>query len=146
MTYKIWNISRTYSFSAAHRIEGHPKCGRLHGHNYLVKVILTQHNSLESDGMVLDYGRLDEVVKPIIEQLDHRYLVSRDNIEHDDPYWSTANSLGHAYLLLCKHSTAEELAQQLHFQITSKLAWPETDLVVEVQETEKSNAVFSLGE
>ncbi|HLE81832.1 MAG TPA: 6-carboxytetrahydropterin synthase, partial [Dehalococcoidia bacterium] len=32
------SITKTYWFSAAHMLVGHPKCGRMHGHNYRVDV------------------------------------------------------------------------------------------------------------
>jgi queuosine biosynthesis protein QueD len=65
------------SFSAAHRVEGHPKCGRLHGHNWTVEVDLK--GPIKSDGMVLDFGFLKPVVKKLADELDHSYLYSIAN-------------------------------------------------------------------
>lgn len=66
------SISRTYTFSAAHRIAGHPKCGRMHGHNYEVVIELT--GEVPADGMLMDYGEMDRLMKPLFDNLDHRYL------------------------------------------------------------------------
>lgn len=57
-------------FSAAHRIEGHPRCGRIHGHNYRVCVWLREARPMEID--------LDELEawlrRNVFERFDHQYL------------------------------------------------------------------------
>lgn len=60
-------------FSAAHTIKGHPKCGRMHGHNYTVVVTLTS-DVLNEKGMVADFSDVKKVVKEVVDQLDHVYL------------------------------------------------------------------------
>lgn len=69
-------IYREFTFEAAHRLPyvptGH-KCARLHGHSYKVTVHIS--GSVEQDtGWVMDFGDLKQVVKPLIDQLDHYYL------------------------------------------------------------------------
>ncbi len=113
-------IQREYWFSAAHRIEGHEKCGRLHGHNYKVVVYLSSSELV--GGMVLDFGLLDRAVKPIVDELDHRYIISEANRMGDDPYAEAARELGDAIDLNIKYSTAEELAVHLQNDIQ---AWIE---------------------
>lgn len=144
----MWTISRDYSFSAAHRIEGHPKCGRLHGHNYKVRVTLSGYPS--KNGMILDYGDLDKVVKPIIEALDHRYLVSDSNERSVDEYGAIAIRIGDAARLLIEASTAELLAKWLFTFIRHDVlaqyheTWYEGfKLEIEVQETDKSFATYT---
>lgn len=56
----MYRISKRFGFSASHIIEGLPEghqCGRLHGHNYEVELIL-QAETLNSVGFVVDYGDL----------------------------------------------------------------------------------------
>src|SRR3990172_331186 len=116
----MYKISRTYTFSAAHRIEGHPKCGRLHGHNYKVTVTLSGE-TLPDDGMLMDFGVLDEVTKPYFDQeFDHRYLVSEQNIDADDPYIESAPQ-GHICYLLTRTSTAETLAKKFFDELSHRL-------------------------
>ena len=71
----IASISKTYTFSAAHFLTGvadeHP-CSAMHGHNY--EVVVEVEGLVGSDGMVMDYGELDELVKPVVEKLDHTTL------------------------------------------------------------------------
>ena len=69
-------IYKEFSFDSAHRLPNLPnshKCSRLHGHTFKVTVYV------EGDvdphlGWVIDFGEIKEFVKPIIDELDHRYL------------------------------------------------------------------------
>ena len=140
------SISKQYGFSAAHRIEGHPKCGRMHGHNYLVTVEL--EGLVATDGMVLDYNILDEVAKPIIDAMDHRYLVSRSNRDNDDPYLLAAIHSGlHAgdiYDVPKDATTAERLAEYFAGLLLSALSREValTALTITVKESDKTSATF----
>jgi 6-pyruvoyltetrahydropterin/6-carboxytetrahydropterin synthase len=72
----MYRITKQFSFSASHRLdhlpEEHP-CSRLHGHNYVVEVVL-ESRELNSDGFVRDYGELDPLKRFVDERLDHRHL------------------------------------------------------------------------
>ena len=60
-------------FSAAHTIKGHPKCGRMHGHNYRVVVTLSA-NTLDKNSMIVDFSDAKKVVRRVVNKLDHVYL------------------------------------------------------------------------
>lgn len=137
----MYKIRREFWFSAAHRIEGHPKCGRLHGHNYKV-VVEIQDSSTGKDGMVLDFGFVDEVVKPIVDAMDHRYLVSAANLIADDIYSAVAIKEEHAYILEAEHSTAECMARYFRDKICVALHWPPRDVSITVQETPRNEATY----
>ena len=68
-------ISKDFTFAASHVLnglaEGH-KCGRLHGHNYVVRVELS--GPLNDVGFVVDYGDLAPFGEWINNTLDHRHL------------------------------------------------------------------------
>jgi 6-pyruvoyltetrahydropterin/6-carboxytetrahydropterin synthase len=72
----VYTITKDFEFSAAHYLNGlakdHP-CGRLHGHNYRVRVELSTHR-LSRAGFVRDYGELDEFKKYLAKAADHRCL------------------------------------------------------------------------
>lgn len=71
-------ISKDFSFSAAHRLDGLPEdhqCARNHGHNYLVRVELT--GELDGIGFVFDYGRLAFIGRYLDAEWDHRNLNER---------------------------------------------------------------------
>jgi 6-pyruvoyltetrahydropterin/6-carboxytetrahydropterin synthase len=69
-------IATEYEFCSAHSLPKVPdthKCKRVHGHNYklVVKVRGVPDAKL---GMIMDFFDLDAIVKPLVEQVDHRYL------------------------------------------------------------------------
>ncbi len=73
MTYQI---SKEFNFSASHIINGLPaghKCGRLHGHNYKVRIYL-RDEVLDGIGFVIDFGDLKPFKDIINDELDHRHL------------------------------------------------------------------------
>ena len=67
-------LSRNFTFDAAHRIIDYSgKCENLHGHTYKLTVTIT--GKLKSDGMVLDFAILKQIVEEnVLERLDHKYL------------------------------------------------------------------------
>lgn len=72
----MFTISKEFHFSASHRLnglaDGHP-CGRTHGHNYIVRVVLSS-DRVNAQGFVQDYGDLKPIATYIDEHLDHRDL------------------------------------------------------------------------
>lgn len=145
------SIVRHYTFSAAHRIEGHPKCGRLHGHNYRVMVELITKNDPLPGGMVMDFGDLDNLVRPIVERLDHHYIISKDNILENDPFALVCMTQREEDGVIpeINYSTAEELAIWFYTEIQKTLdqVAPNVFLVtgITVEETDKSRAVCHAG-
>lgn len=119
-------------FSAAHRIEGHPKCGRLHGHNYKLVVTIGRpaHKALgignvDDMGFVLDFGVLKPIIKEVVDLVDHRYIVSDTNFDNHDPYYVAADNHGRhsdCVLLAIDHSSAELLAMWFKNAIQQALA------------------------
>ena len=63
--------SISLTFSAAHCIKGHPKCGSKHGHNY--KIWLTVDGDVKNR-MIMDFTDMKALLKPVIEKLDHTDL------------------------------------------------------------------------
>ena len=60
-----------FQFDAAHSLRGYEgKCARLHGHTYRVQVAL-EGRELDPIGMLLDFRRVKDACRGIIEGLDH---------------------------------------------------------------------------
>ncbi|MDN3716561.1 6-carboxytetrahydropterin synthase QueD [Vibrio breoganii] len=77
-------IYKEFMFEAAHKLpnvpEGH-KCGRLHGHSFLVRLYLT--GEVDSNtGWILDFGDVKAAFKPIYDRLDHYYLNDIPGLEN----------------------------------------------------------------
>lgn len=72
----MWTISKDFKLSASHVLEGlreGHQCGRLHGHNYVIRVELTSE-WVDGDGFVLDYGELAPFGRWVDDTMDHRHL------------------------------------------------------------------------
>lgn len=72
----MYEISKDFTFSASHQLHGLPdghQCARLHGHNYVVRVVLDSLG-LDEHGFVIDYGDLAPLADYIDTALDHRHL------------------------------------------------------------------------
>ena len=71
-------LEKEFRFEASHSLPNHAgKCRRLHGHSWRVTVRMTfgfLHETGSSRGMAMDYGELSALMKPLIEELDHRHL------------------------------------------------------------------------
>ncbi len=141
-------ISKSYTFDAAHQLEGHNgKCARLHGHTYQVNVWLKGPQSIygSSHSMVVDYFDLDAIVKPIIEMLDHRFICNGIEpavkaIEAYEEY--DADTRDWFCFLPVQRTTAEELAKWFAHELLLKM--PENVIVygVQVCETPKTMAEY----
>lgn len=72
----MFRISKEFHFSASHQLTGLPgghQCGRLHGHNYTVKVEFAG-SKLNRHGFLIDYGEMKFIQKYLDENFDHRHL------------------------------------------------------------------------
>lgn len=71
-----YTISKDFHFSASHQLmgleEGH-QCGRVHGHNYIIRVTL-KGQQVNKDGFILDYGKLKNFGTYLDETFDHRHM------------------------------------------------------------------------
>lgn len=71
----MYEIAKTWTFSAAHRLDGMPEghpCACMHGHNYKVTVFV--QGELDETAMVLDYRRMDVFGEWIKSSVDHQVL------------------------------------------------------------------------
>jgi 6-pyruvoyltetrahydropterin/6-carboxytetrahydropterin synthase len=116
----MYTIAKRFAFSASHIIGGLPAdhpCGRLHGHNYEVEVIL-QSPSLDAVGFVRDFHELSVLRDFINETLDHKHL--NDVLGHD-------------------RTTCEVISRWLHDWCKDR--WPEV-VAVRVSETPRTFAEY----
>ncbi|PKL81934.1 MAG: 6-carboxytetrahydropterin synthase [Ignavibacteriae bacterium HGW-Ignavibacteriae-3] len=73
-------IAKEFSWEMGHRLPFHNgKCKHLHGHSYKCMVELT--GDPDSNGMVMDYFDVKKIIAPIIDELDHSFMVSRNDKE-----------------------------------------------------------------
>ncbi|AEG19145.1 6-carboxytetrahydropterin synthase QueD [Methanobacterium paludis] len=78
----INGIHANLRFSAAHLIPKHESCGVIHGHSYIVDVVVEGERSGEF-GFVVDFKKVKSIVRDICKKLDHRVLIPIKNPEMD---------------------------------------------------------------
>lgn len=64
-------------FSAAHFVIGHKKCERLHGHNWMVGVVV--EGGPDKRGLVVDFMELKKILEKACKRYDHRLLLPSKN-------------------------------------------------------------------
>jgi len=65
-------IGVSETFSSAHFIPEHWKCGKIHGHNFKVEVEV--EGEVKENGMVMDFLDLKKELKEVLKEFDHRLL------------------------------------------------------------------------
>lgn len=67
-------IAKEFHWEMGHRLPEHfGKCKNIHGHSY--RMIIELEGNLNDSGMIMDYYDLKKIVKPVIEELDHAFMV-----------------------------------------------------------------------
>lgn len=68
----MYRIRKIFKFEGAHALTSSytRECQKIHGHSYKVEVFL-QSESLNEDGMIVDFKRLKEGVGHIFDDWDH---------------------------------------------------------------------------
>ncbi|RMH79470.1 MAG: 6-carboxytetrahydropterin synthase [Acidobacteria bacterium] len=104
-----WQISKTFRFEAGHRVwkqnltcgrgaeftldKERPinKCVNLHGHSYVLEVVLGSHSLSEQD-MVIDFYHIKSALKELIDNIDHSFI-----IDVADPMYGELKELAEKY-------------------------------------------------
>ena len=102
-----FQVTKVIEFSYGHRLlEHNGKCKHLHGHNGVVEVDIDSQ-ALDSMGMVIDFVRINEIVKVWIDSnLDHKMLLCRA-----DPLVATLDGVGEPIFIMEDNPTAENIAK-----------------------------------
>ncbi len=70
----MYEVTIKKMFSAAHRLDNiGGSCEKLHGHNFLVEVSVAS-DSLDAEGLLIDFRHLKGRVAALLETLDHKCL------------------------------------------------------------------------
>jgi len=77
-------------FAAAHTLRNYQgACSRMHGHNWKLEVDVSSQE-LDEAGMVLDFKKIKQAAKTLVDKLDHQYL---NEIEPFDKINPTAENI-----------------------------------------------------
>jgi 6-pyruvoyltetrahydropterin/6-carboxytetrahydropterin synthase len=81
----MYEVTVDAGFSSGHYLRNYRgKCENPHGHNYKVRVTLAGAE-LDEAGLLLDFKLLKQVMRPIIERIDHRMLNDLDPFTELNP-------------------------------------------------------------
>ncbi|QQS36326.1 MAG: 6-carboxytetrahydropterin synthase [Ignavibacteriales bacterium] len=73
-------IAKEFKWEMGHRLPEHfGQCKNIHGHSYKMRIEL--EGEPDESGMVMDYYILEKIIQPVIEKLDHAFLVYREDKE-----------------------------------------------------------------
>ena len=122
------------TFSAAHRLLGYDgPCGKLHGHNWRVRVeIEGRPDNIQY--MVVDFTE----IKRIIRELDHKVLLCED-----DKMCLILAVNGHDVVKLPHNPTCECLAEYIARRIIEIYGQRLSYISVTVWETDKQSATYA---
>jgi len=71
-------IAKEFHWEMGHRLPEHfGLCKNIHGHSY--KMIVEFEGELDDQGMVIDFFDVEKIIAPIIDELDHAFMVKDDD-------------------------------------------------------------------
>ncbi|MBP9119896.1 MAG: 6-carboxytetrahydropterin synthase [Ignavibacterium sp.] len=71
-------IAKEFRWEMGHRLPEHfGLCKNIHGHSY--KMIVEFEGELDKNQMVIDYYDIEKIINPVIEKLDHAFMVNIDD-------------------------------------------------------------------
>ncbi len=70
----MYEVTVDAGFSSGHYLRNyHGRCENPHGHNYKVRVTLAGE-ALDQTGLLLDFKQVKQVMRPVIDRIDHQML------------------------------------------------------------------------
>ncbi len=129
-------IAKEFKWEMGHRLPFHDgKCVNLHGHSY--KLLVEFSGSVDSNGMVLDYYDVKKIVAPIVEDLDHSFIVNKSDTE----LINLLDKMNSKKIVIPYESTAENICGYFLDKIkNSELPSNINRIMVKVYETETTYA------
>ncbi len=81
----MYEVTIRSNFSSAHRLREYKgKCENLHGHNWAVEAAVSS-KTLDEHGLLIDFGRLKEKLRGILDGLDHTNLNELPPFDKENP-------------------------------------------------------------
>jgi 6-pyruvoyltetrahydropterin/6-carboxytetrahydropterin synthase len=73
-------VAKEFKWEMGHRLPEHfGNCKNIHGHSY--KMIAEFEGRLNENDMVIDFYDVDRIIKPLVEKLDHAFMVNKNDTE-----------------------------------------------------------------
>lgn len=72
-------IAKEFRWEMGHRLPEHfGLCKNIHGHSY--KMLVEFEGELDQNQMVIDYYDVERIINPVIEKLDHSFMVNINDL------------------------------------------------------------------
>jgi 6-pyruvoyltetrahydropterin/6-carboxytetrahydropterin synthase len=71
-------VAKEFKWEMGHRLPEHfGNCKNIHGHSY--RMIVEFEGELNKDEMIIDFYDIDKIIKPLVERLDHAFMVNKND-------------------------------------------------------------------
>lgn len=101
-------IAKEFDWEMGHRLPFHKgKCKNLHGHSY--RALFSFEGEVDENGILIDFYDVKQIVKPVIELLDHAFVVHRNDTELIE----SLSKMNSKTVIFDFHSTAENICTYL---------------------------------
>ena len=115
----MYSLKVQGTFSSAHNLRGYKgKCEDLHGHNWLVEIVI-KSEKLDDIGMVLDFKYLKKKLHACLEQMDHKYLNKLSYFKEVNPVRSGAPRRGTSNGV---NPTSENIAKYIYKKLKPQIS------------------------
>ncbi len=133
-------IAKEFRWEMGHRLLCHAgKCYNLHGHSYRMQVEVTSDDLI--NGMIMDYYDLKKTVEPLVDELDHSFMIN----SKDEKLLDSVEKLKTKKVVVDFETTAENICNYVLSKI-KEAGLPEhiKEVKVKIFETSTSYAEESL--
>ncbi len=97
-------IAKEFHWEMGHRLPEHfGKCRNIHGHSY--KMTVEIEGDIMPGGMVMDYYDLSNIIRPVVEEMDHAFMVYKE----DTDIIKLLEKLNSKKIIVDCHSTVENI-------------------------------------
>ena len=105
-------IAKEFRWEMGHRLPEHfGLCKNIHGHSY--KMIVEFEGELDKNQMVVDYYDVEKIINPVIEKLDHAFMVN----VNDKIVLEFLEKMNSKKVIVSFNSTAENICSYLLSEI-----------------------------
>ena len=122
----MFEVSVEQTFAAGHALRNYKgKCENVHGHNFKVQVVI-EGEKLDETGLLVDFIDVKNVMRAVIERLDHQFL-------NEIPPFDV------------KNPSAENIAEYFYQELTSGLSGTPVPIrirEVKIWETDIQSATY----
>lgn len=109
-------IAKEFRWEMGHRLPEHSGlCRNIHGHSY--RMVVEISGEVLSNGMIIDFYDLGIIVKPLLEKLDHSFLV----YSKDKPVLDFLKKYKMKMVVVDYLATVENICQDMTEKIVSEI-------------------------